>query len=494
MSTFLNYTHIKQHRIFAWIALSLLIVGAILALNFNKIGQVYGVDNPAVVGQWSSVMQWPVKSVHTSLLPGGDVIMWPSQQGDNPSQQGDNPYIWNPQTNSIIAGTKPGYNLFCSGFTTLADGKLFVAGGHVTTLVGLNAASIYDPSKKTWTKLPDMNNARWYPTTTSLPNGDVLVTSGTIKQGVVNKIPQVWNIKTNTWRTLSAASLSTPLYPLMFPAPNGKVFMAGTHQKSRYLNTNGAGSWDAPINSKFGRRTSGNAVMYGEGKILLLGGTSANDKPATNSAETINLTVSNPKWTYTNSMAFPRKHANATLLPTGEVLVTGGTYGIGDDEKSPLLLAESWNPNNGVWTKLASNSVYRGYHSTALLLPDGRVLVAGGEKSGQSAEIYSPPYLFKGARPTISSAPNQVNYGQKFLVKTPDVASIQTIRWIRLGSVTHSFNEGQIINSLGFTVEPEGIEITVPGSRNAPPGYYMLFIINNKNVPSVAKIIKVGNI
>src|SRR5215472_5506726 len=98
------------------------------------------------------------------------------------------------------------------------------------------------------------------------------------------------------------------------------------------------------------------------------------------------------------------------------------------------------DPATHQWTTLATDSVYRGYHSSALLLPDGRVLAAGGEIGGASAEMYSPPYLFAGTRPTISAAPSGVVYGQTFSVQTPDAASITNVNWIRLGSVTHAFD------------------------------------------------------
>jgi len=138
--------------------------------------------------------------------------------------------------------------------------------------------------------------------------------------------------------------------------------------------------------------------------------------------------------------------------------------------------------------------VYRGYHSTALLLPDGRVVSAGGEQTGASAEIFSPPYLFKGARPTVTSAPSSVKYGNTFFVATPDGANIAQVTWIRLGSVTHSFGQNQRLNHLQFGQASGGLNITAPANANlAPPGHYMLFLLNNKGVPSVAQIIQITN-
>src|SRR5207247_5580809 len=133
----------------------------------------------------------------------------------------------------------------------------------------------------------------------------------------------------------------------------------------------------------------------------------------------------------------------------------------------------------------------RGYHSTALLLPDGRVVSGGGDFGGASAEVYSPPYLFKGARPTISSAPTTVGYGQTFFVGTPDAASITKVTWIRVSSVTHTNNMGQRINRLSFSQASGGLNVTAPSNNNlAPLGHYMLFLLNGTGVPSVAKIVR----
>jgi hypothetical protein len=191
-------------------------------------------------------------------------------------------------------------------------------------------------------------------------------------------------------------------------------------------------------------------------------------------------------------MSIARRQLNLTILADGKLLASGGSGGFGfDNQNSPVCPTEMWDPATGKWTTMDSITVYRGYHSTALLLPDGRVLSAGGEQTGASAEIYSPPYLFKGARPTITSAPSSVKYGQVFLVTTPDAANISQVTWIRLSSVTHSFNQNQRLNHLQFTQATGGLNITAPANGNiAPPGYYMLFLVNSNGVPSVASIIQ----
>jgi hypothetical protein len=146
---------------------------------------------------------------------------------------------------------------------------------------------------------------------------------------------------------------------------------------------------------------------------------------------------------------------------------------------------------------MASNAITRGYHGSSLLLPDGRVLNSGGgggagAPNQLNAELYSPPYLFKGARPTISSAPASVGYGASFRVLTPNASTITRVSLIRLGSVTHAFDENQRFQRLSFTADGTGLTVTAPTSGNrAPPGHYMLFILNGTGVPSIARIIQI---
>ncbi len=445
----------------------------------------------SITGQWTPVQAWPFMAAHGHLLPNGKILFWPS------FDLGNNPTLWDPVANTFSSVPIAAYNIFCSGHSFLSDGTLLVTGGHDgSSGYGYAYSSLYDPIKNAWTQTSNMNDARWYPTNTTLPNGDVLVVSGEITPGVYNTLPQVWHQATNSWRSLSTAQLQQPLYPMMFVAPNGKVFVAGPDQAGRYLNTGGSGAWTFLGNFNYSRwRDYGSAVIF-DGKVLIAGGDGGDaNTPATSTAEIIDLNATHPSWQYTASMADARRQHNLTLLPDGKVLVTGGSSGFGFDNASyPVYPAEMWDPATGSWSTMASISVYRGYHSTALLLPDGRLLSAGGEQTGASAEIYSPPYLFKGARPSITSAPSTVKYKRSFFVGTPDAASISQITWIRLGSVTHAFNQNQRLNHLQFALASRGLNITAPANGNlAPPGHYMLFLVNNNGVPSVASIIRLTN-
>jgi hypothetical protein len=191
-------------------------------------------------------------------------------------------------------------------------------------------------------------------------------------------------------------------------------------------------------------------------------------------------------------MQYVRRQLNAVLLPDGKVLVTGGTASpTFNDATGHVDAAELWDPATGKWTTLASSSgIPRVYHSATGLLPDGRVWSTGG--NGQLApEIYSPPYLFKGARPAITSAPSSVSYGQAFFVQTPDAAAISQVTMLKLSSTTHAFNAGQYISRPSFSKIAGGLNLTAPPNGNvAPPGYYLLFILNGKGVPSRARLVQ----
>jgi hypothetical protein len=244
--------------------------------------------------------------------------------------------------------------------------------------------------------------------------------------------------------------------------------------------------------------------MYAPGKILYAGG----GDPPTASAEVINLTQASPVWRTVPAMAFARRQMNATLLADGKVLVTGGTSGPGfNDQAGAVHAAELWNPATETWSTMARETRNRTYHSIALLLPDGRVLSTGGGEGGSisfensefSAQLFTPPYLFNASgglatRPSISSAPTTLSYGQSFTVQTADAGTVIKGSLIRLSSVTHAFNQSQLIFPLNFSaVSATSIgAVAPPNARRAPPGPYMLFLINKSGVPSVAKLLTVG--
>jgi hypothetical protein len=242
--------------------------------------------------------------------------------------------------------------------------------------------------------------------------------------------------------------------------------------------------------------------MYLPGKVLKTGKSIDPDLatvPSVATAYVLDMTQSSPSWVHVASMNFSRTYHNMTLLPDGTVLVTGGgTTTNATSVSSAVLPAELWSPTTQSWTVLASMNVPRLYHSEALLLPDGRVLISGGgrfnndtESTDQfNAEFFAPPYLFKGSRPTITSAPSQLSYGQNFTVQTPEAAQIASVSLIRFGAVTHAFNAGQRFIPLTFSAGSASLNVTAPVNSNlAPAGYYLLFIVNSTGVPSVAAIV-----
>ncbi len=472
----------------------------------------------ATDGQWGPVVNWDIVPLHLSLLPSGSLLGWGKYEPGGSAM--GMPRLWDPASGSPSNATMIAVDtmLFCAGHAFLPDGRLMISGGHKADGEGLDITTIFNPVGETFIQsLPKMAFGRWYPTVTEMPDGRMLTMAGQDSAGVVVTTPEIW--EGNQWVELpGAGSLEIPYYPRNFIDPtNGQVFMAAERIRSRWFDPDGStatgrGRWiNGPFHLWARNREYGSAVMYDAGRILVVGGggdmawstPDAKSNVPTATAEKINLNAGTPAWSDAGSMAAPRRHLNATILPDGQVLVTGGTSGGGFVNLSPANAtrdAEIWNPATNQWTTLAASSVVRTYHSVSLLLPDGTVLhgASGNANVGavamddeNSHEIFSPPYLFKGARPTITSAPASVSYGQTFNVPTPNAAQVTDVRWIHIGSVTHAFDFGQRANTLNFTITATGVSVTAPNnSRLATPGHYMLFILNRNGVPSRGRIIR----
>lgn len=464
-------------------------------------------DPRAQTGEWSAPATWPFVAVHMHVLPNGKVLAWAGENVASPSHRTD-VWLWNPADGSFVEADNNSLDLFCSGHSFLPDGRLLVTGGHDHYNAqgqpgGEPHTSIFDFRDNSWTQGPDMRAGRWYPTNTTLGSGEVLINSGAIADGQSNDIPEVWQTG-ETLRSLLNARRGQSFYPWMHVAPNGRIFNSGPNKENTdYLNAAVNGAWlpvagNTSISSNFGYRGEGSSVMYAPGKVLIAGGGTP-----TASAEVIDLNQPNPGWRYVGAMARARRHLDTTMLPDGTVLATGGTsYGdFNNQEPAGAVYApEIWNPATEQWSgPLSSMQVPRLYHSVAALLPDGRVLSAGGGNGGggidhPDAEIYSPPYLFKGVRPQITDAPANVGYSQRFLVGTPDT-NIARATLVRLSSVTHSYNQNQRFNDLSGSIERVGggLYLRAPTDGDlCPPGHYMLFLLNDQGVPSVARIVQVS--
>jgi len=502
------------------------------------------ISYPAQVGLWAPPMAWPLVALHMSVLPSGKVLLWTRRMGyndDTSPTASKQVRLWDPASPSTVtlvaspanapqrgdgenAPNSRNNDIFCSGHAFLPDGRLLISGG-LDYLpkgpLGHRHANLFDPSviaTNPWTSLADQNGPRWYPTATPLSNGEVLVMPADkdVDAPAENWTPQVWQTNAGGgWRTLSNApsplEKSDAIYNWLYATsscPSGLnppltppcVFSAGPDHKSYYLSTAGTGAWSSAIATNgAGYRDYGSSVMYGDGRILIVGGGGGglNNSAAgtTNTAEVIDL--ANPVWNWTGAMSNARRHVTATLLPDGTVLATGGTSGPNYDTQAPIFAAEIWDPTTGVWSTTASMQMPRLYHSSAVLLPDARVLVAGGGAGGGpnvpeqfNAELFSPPYLFKGARPVIVSAPSTVTAGAPFTVTKSSTSQVSRVTLVRLSSTTHGFNANQRISELTVTPSGNTLTMTAPSTNTALPGHYMLFLLDQNGVPSVASIIR----
>lgn len=487
----------------------------------------------SVVGSWSSVINLPIAPIHLHLLPNSKVLGWSGYT--YPNLATSEYIIWDPANpNATLSAAVPPSNinnLFCSGHSFLPDGRLLITGGQngANLTEGIPDATIYDYKAQTWTRVPNMNKGRWYPTNVSLSNGEQLTLSGGYVVPAPSPSPvnftnnevELYRPGSATWRLYNPSVLDYPiavgLYPWSYLSPDSRVFLAGPATQTYFLDLIGnGGRVNGPLNTNGLFRDSGSSVMYANGKILVGGGgyvPSSNNHPS-KTAQTIDLNQANPQWSPTGDMKIERRQHNAVVLPNGEVLVVGGTRSnchSDDRAGAAVLSAELWKPGTGVWTLMAAMAKPRLYHSAALLLPDGRVVAAGGSWYSNTAycglqcnindvqanlEIYSPPYLYDAnnqlaARPAITQAPPSIKYKSSFFVQTPNASSISKVSLIRLSSVTHSYNQDQHFNSLDFSVVSGGLNVIAPATgRVTPPGFYMLFIVNSSGVPSVASIVQ----
>lgn len=490
---------------------------------------------PAVDGQWTNVFTWGggggIEAIHTFLLPTGKVMFWSTWR--------ESVGLWDPINNQFsTAANLPAFNVFCSGHAWLPDGRLLVAGGHIQNYNGENRADIFNPFTNRWANadpnqadVPIMGMAnsntatsgkRWYPSATTLGNGDVLVMSGDVtQQGVTNRTVQIYEHATNTWRTLSGALRPSddllPEYPRVFQGPDGRaISMSDNSNDTEFLSLTGTGSWSYlqdTLDSNL--HNYGPAVMYETGKIAYIGG----GHQPTRNISILDLNSTQPAWRYAGGgttkppadspyvMQRARRQNNATILADGTVLITGGTDVTGWNDPNGLIpTAEIWDPVTEQVTQVAdaNANIFRGYHSTALLLPDGRVLVTGGDHDyggsipGQNtnAEVYTPAYLFNddgspATRPTVTAAPDVAELGDTIFVETPDAANIAKALWVVPGAVTHAQNWTQRANTLAFSIGEGGVNIQLPANQNeAPVGYYMLFLVNDQGTPSLANWIR----
>ena len=464
-----------------------------------------------VKGMWSPVYPWPLISVHSVLLPDGRVMTYGSDLTG--LQTGHANYdVWDssgaPNAGHQTLANTTGTDIFCSSQVVLPQtGNLFIAGGDVwngtrTTNGPNNNSNLYDSASMSLTRGPNMQRARWYSSSTTLINGETYIQGGS---GGGDR-PEIRGTD-GTFRLMSAVDTNSigNLYPRNFVAPDGRVFGYDPGNGQMYW-VNPAGTGSITLLSRFNTAYSGgwhsSTAMYRPGRILQIGGNS-------NGAYTIDVTSGNPVVTQTQTMSSTRAWVNATVLADGKVVATSGSA-VAGEATGYNNIAEIWDPANGQWLQGAVAQKMRLYHSNALLLPDGSVLVSGGgataptyvndpNKNNLNAEIYYPPYLFtsggaRAARPAVGNAPTWIDIGKTFSVDiVANAASVSRITLVKTGSTTHSFNMDQRFLDLTFKAAGSHVAVQAPTrAGEAPPGYYLLFVFNEAGVPSVAKIVRLG--
>lgn len=482
-------------------------------------------------GSWGPVLQWPVKAIHASLLPSGHIVSHASV--NHGSIAGNDPNAAHDYTSIDLAKIQDWSHqwidhqreeMYCSAHTLLPDGSLFEFGGHGGAnqdylFYGQKQASTFDFGSKTWINQADMSQARWYATGVTLGNGHVLAIGGS-HAGGNSFTPEVFD-GTN-WRSLSNVNYQNRLnnndfvfdhtYPFVHLLSDGRVLWAGWDENMAYINVNGNGSWSQNYKRENIQRAWGASVVYRVDKILMVGGVDHKGVygTATRSASHIDLTGSTPQVTKASPMLFPRADADGTILANGEVFMNGGGYyHVLGSSPTHVYVPETWNPDTGEWTLGAQATNSRGYHSTTLLLPDGRVWTGGGEcgdtcPDGKTAQVYTPPYLYKrngsgglARRPSINSVKSPIGYGETFQARVSggNISSggVSKVSLIRLGSTTHHINFEQRYIELDHQLSgSNSLTLTSPANGNiAPPGFYMLFVIDGAGVPSVSKMVQI---
>jgi hypothetical protein len=476
-------------------------------------------------GEWSAPIPIEVGGteipiMHAALLRTGKVLLIPSSTQT---------LLWNLATSGFTlldsAATGLTANLFCSGHTFLSDGRLLVCGGGGGGPGQATSAQAwkFDPDSETWSKTAaDMAYKRWYPTVVTLGDepGRALVASGWTG-GMPMTAPQleIYSETTDTFTVVSVSGVvGEKVFPQTYPGlhmlPGGEIFYVPTgfgecsqtaapyvaSEPSGYFVFSGAtaGSWtDTGVNL----RTKGMSALllqrtYPFVQVLVVGG---GDLATSATARLINLSTLSPSWGTPFPLLEGRVHPNVVLLPDGTVFICGGMEATGMPPTGGRC--ELYDPVGGTLTEMAEVNYPRHYHSVALLLPSGQVMVAAGAQAGGCSlsfynpiELFSPPYLFMGPRPTITSLPALVHHGSDFNIETPDADAIARVVLVRPMAVTHQTDSEQRVVDVSFVqTGATTLTATMPDGLHphglAPRGHYMLFILNAAGVPSEGRFL-----
>lgn len=484
-----------------------------------------------VKGAWTAVIPMPNIPVAAALLPTGKVLTWSSNneftfEGDiGTARSQTQTALFDPvtQTSTLRIVTNTLSDMFCPGTAMLSDGRLLVNGGSSSP-----SANIYDSSTDAWSAAAPMNIARGYNSDVTLADGSVMTLGGSWSGGAQEKLGEVLSVDSG-WSLrpgISAKPITGPdpedaalgrvsrgdNHLWLFSVGDGLIFHAGPSAQMSWITTSGNGAIaSAGLRADDPYSINGQAVMYDVGKILKTGGAPAYQQAAaTSKTYVIDINdavadLNNPVVVRaTAPMAFPRALANGVVLPSGQVLIVGGqTFAALFSDDRAVLIPELWDPVQETFSQMAPMQIPRVYHSTALLLPDARVFVAGGGLCGtctanhENAEIFSPPYLFNAdgtpaIRPNIQAAPTTALLGSTITVTTD--AQNLTFEVLRMSAATHGVNNDQ--RRIPLATAPNSnnsYDLTISGDPGVVlPGYYMLFAINAQGTPSVARTIKIG--
>lgn len=457
-----------------------------------------GVTAPAKVGRWSVPRDPGTSAVGVSavLLHTGKVLLL----GQVRTPAIDTPgFIFNPATGTGHSFVAPG-KVFCGAVVPLSDGRILSVGGANPLPRGIVDVWLFDPVTEQWTRQPDTVKGRYYPTTTRLPDGRVVVAAGTELDGRTRNpdvevyTPPAASSAVGTLRVVGPPH-PTSVYPQQVVMPSGRMLQV--ERNSSFLLNPASWSWSA-LPQMPAQVGSGAAHLLlpggpqGSRRVMVVGGLDA-AQVSQATAQTIDLSNRAAGWTRGPSLPSGRSHMNVVQVPDGSAYGIGGN-GAGLFE-APDLTTLHFNPATGRWASAAVEKVRRAYHSTALLLPDGRIMAAGDNVPGgglQQIDFYKPPYLFKGARPKISLAPRRIAYGQRFAVQTTGPKPTSAVL-MAPSATTHANDMNARRVQLAVTRTAKGLSVVAPPTANvAPPGYYMLFVLNAKGVPSVAKWVRVG--
>ena len=435
---------------------------------FGSNSQLWRINTSSTTGgKWSEVLKLPLVPVAAAALPNGKLLLWSSHDRLDYGNGGKtNTVIFDPATNlpteRLVFETN--HDMFCPGTANLPDGRILVNGG-----VNSTKTSIYNAFTENWTHAQDMNIPRGYQANTVLSNGNVFTLGGSwsIRESgsVGDKDGEVWNA-INGWHVTPGILADSILtddprgayrsdnHAWLFSTENGKVFHAGPSKQMNWFNTNDLGSTiSAGKRSTDDHSMNGNATLYDVGKILKVGGAPAYESSyATKNSYVIDIN-NGINTRQVADMAYARAYSSSVVLPDGFIMVFGGqAYPKVFTDSQPALAPELWDPNTKSFTTLAAMKIPRTYHSLALLMPDGRVFVGGGGLCGNcntnhtNAEIFTPPYLLNGdGTNAVRPVITQAPETSSYGVNIPVTtdSTIAKFSLVRMSSITHTINNDQ---------------------------------------------------